>query len=34
MLGLDEEGWDLVVDTKGTIKVYDAARRMLKDGGK
>lgn len=34
MLGLDEDGWDIVVDTKGTAKVYEAARRMLKDGGK
>lgn len=34
MLGLDEDAWDLVVDTKGTQRVYDAAKRMLKDGGK
>ncbi len=34
MMGLDEGGWDFVLDTQGRQRVYDAAKRMLKDGGK
>ena len=34
MLNLEEGGWDFVFDDKGGQRVYDAARRMLKDGGK
>jgi NADPH:quinone reductase-like Zn-dependent oxidoreductase len=34
MLELDEEGWDYVLDTVGGQRVYEAARRMLRDGGK
>lgn len=33
MLGLDEDGWDFVLDIHGGQKVYDAAKRMLKPGG-
>lgn len=33
MNGLDE-GWDLIVETQGGQNAYDAARRILKDGGK
>jgi NADPH:quinone reductase-like Zn-dependent oxidoreductase len=34
MMGLDESGWDFVLDTTGGVRVYDAAKRMLKNGGK
>ncbi|WVF71478.1 hypothetical protein IAT40_006284 [Kwoniella sp. CBS 6097] len=34
MLNLEEMAWDYVFDTHGGQRVYDAARRMLKDGGK
>jgi NADPH:quinone reductase-like Zn-dependent oxidoreductase len=33
MNGLDE-GWDFIVETQGGQNAYDAARRILKDGGK
>ena len=32
MMALDEYGWDFVLDTHGGQRVYDAAKRMLKDG--
>lgn len=32
MLALDEYGWDFVFDTQGGQRVYDAAKRMLKNG--
>jgi NADPH:quinone reductase-like Zn-dependent oxidoreductase len=34
MLGLDEGGWDYIFDTQGRQRAYDAAKRILKDGGK
>ena len=34
MNGLDEEGWDYVLGTKGGQRVYEAAKRILKEGGK
>lgn len=34
MMGLDEGAWDFVLDTQGKQRVYDAAKRMLKDGAK
>lgn len=34
LLGLDEGGWDFVLDTQGSQRVFDAAKRILKDGGK
>ncbi|OCF42889.1 hypothetical protein I317_03240 [Kwoniella heveanensis CBS 569] len=34
MLNMEEMAWDYVFDTHGGQRVYDAARRMLKDGGK
>ncbi|WVQ82361.1 hypothetical protein IAT38_004489 [Cryptococcus sp. DSM 104549] len=34
MINLEESGWDYVFDTQGGQRVYDTARRMLKDGGK
>ena len=34
MMGLDEDGWEFVLDTQGGQRVYDAAKRVLKDGGK
>ena len=34
MLGLDESGWDFVLDTQGGQRAYDAAKRVLRDGGK
>jgi NADPH:quinone reductase-like Zn-dependent oxidoreductase len=32
MLGLDEGGWDFVLDTQGGQRIYDAAKRLLKPG--
>ena len=34
MLGQDEGGWDFVLDTKGGQRVYDAAKRILKNGAR
>ncbi|WVQ99409.1 hypothetical protein IAU59_006542 [Kwoniella sp. CBS 9459] len=34
MLNMEEMAWDYVFDTHGGQRVYDAARKMLKDGGK
>jgi NADPH:quinone reductase-like Zn-dependent oxidoreductase len=34
MLQLDEGGWDFVLDTIGGQRVYDTAKRILKDGAK
>lgn len=34
MLNLDEGGWDFILDTQGGQRIYDAAKRILKDGGK
>ena len=34
MLSLDEGGWDFILDTKGGQRVYDAAKRILKNGGR
>ncbi|WVQ67676.1 uncharacterized protein L199_005880 [Kwoniella botswanensis] len=34
MLSLEEGAWDYVFDTVGGSRVSDAARRLLKDGGK
>ncbi|ORY34019.1 hypothetical protein BCR39DRAFT_518148 [Naematelia encephala] len=34
LLGLDEGGWDFILDTQGGQRIYDAAKRILKDGGK
>jgi D-arabinose 1-dehydrogenase-like Zn-dependent alcohol dehydrogenase len=34
MLSLEEDGWDFVLDTVGGQRVYDAAKRMLKDGAR
>jgi NADPH:quinone reductase-like Zn-dependent oxidoreductase len=34
MMGLDEGGWDFILDTVGGIRVHEAAKRMLKNGGK
>ncbi|KAK8864394.1 hypothetical protein IAR55_001642 [Kwoniella newhampshirensis] len=34
MINMEESGWDFVFDDKGGQRVYDTARRMLKDGGK
>ncbi|WWD17310.1 hypothetical protein CI109_101750 [Kwoniella shandongensis] len=34
MINMEESGWDLVFDDRGGQRVYDTARRMLKDGGK
>ncbi|WRT66364.1 uncharacterized protein IL334_003319 [Kwoniella shivajii] len=34
MLNMEENAWDYVFDTVGGLRVYDAAKRMLKDGGK
>lgn len=34
MLGLDEGGWDFVLDTQGGQRIYDAAKRLLKNDGK
>jgi len=34
MMSLDEGGWDFIFDTVGGVRVYDAARRMLKDGAR
>ena len=34
LLGLDESGWDFVLDTQGSQRVYNAAKRILKDDGK
>ena len=34
MLSLDENGWDFILDTKGGQRVYDAAKRILKNGAK
>lgn len=34
MFSLEEGGWDYVVDTMGGERVYDAAKRMLREGGK
>ncbi|WVR07044.1 hypothetical protein IAU60_004083 [Kwoniella sp. DSM 27419] len=34
MLNMEEGAWSFVFDTVGGQRVYDAAKRMLKDGGK
>lgn len=34
MFGLHEDEWDFVVDTKGGERIYDAAKRILREGGK
>ena len=33
MNGLDEWNWDFVLDMVGGPRVYEAAKRILKDGG-
>jgi hypothetical protein len=34
MMGVDESGWDYVLVTEKNSRIYDAATRILKDGGK
>ncbi|KAK4683889.1 hypothetical protein P7C73_g6325, partial [Tremellales sp. Uapishka_1] len=34
MMNLEEGGWDFVLDTVGGVRVYEAAKRILKEGGK
>ena len=34
MLTLDESGWDFVLDTQGGQRIYDAARKILKNGAR
>lgn len=34
MFGLEEGGWDYVVDTTGGERVYDACKRVLRENGK
>ncbi|WVQ72581.1 hypothetical protein IAR50_002139 [Cryptococcus sp. DSM 104548] len=34
LINLEESGYDFVFDTQGGARVYDTARRVLKDGGK
>ena len=34
MFGLDEDGWDFILDTQGGERISEAAHRLLKDGGK
>ena len=34
MFGLDEDGWDVVLDTQGGERILDAAKRILKDGAR
>ena len=34
MMAMEESGWDVVLDTQGKQRSFDAAKRCLKDGGK
>jgi 3'-phosphoadenosine 5'-phosphosulfate sulfotransferase len=34
MFGLEEGGWEWVVDTTGGERVYDACKRVLRENGK